>query len=106
MTGCRNCFWGTVVGLIIFAGLIAGCCDECKTPVEPTNPILGSWECVRYMMDDTPQPGNIGQLMTFYSDGTGGVGTPDSLITQPFTWVSTEEKVYLEVEADYIRWYE
>ncbi|MBU8923483.1 MAG: hypothetical protein KOO63_16835, partial [Bacteroidales bacterium] len=120
--------------------LIAGCCDECKTPVEPRDPLPGSWECVRYITNSVPQPGNIGQLMTFYSNGTGGVGTPDNLMMQPFTWVSAEEKVYLEVEemgiatgfnytisgdtlymdasasffggslmeieADYIRWYE
>ena len=96
MTGYRHRLWGAVIGLVIFAGLIAGCCEECKTPVEPTNPLIGSWECIKYILNDVENPSLIGTLMSFYRDGTGGIGTPEAPTAQEFTWVSSGEKVYVE----------
>ncbi len=84
----------------VLAGLLSGCCDECETPVSPvkTNPLIGSWECVRYLLDGESQTGMIGMLMTFNSDGKGGVGPPEDPYNQEFAWASLEEKVYVESE--------
>jgi len=84
-----------------FLVLVSGCCEDCECPTEPTpvNHLIGTWECVSYLLNGETQAQFIGSLMTFNRDGTGHTGVPGEEPVGEFTWSSTESKLFIEEES-------
>ncbi len=89
-----------LVGLLLFALLFAGACEEspcsCSDPEpEPPSQIIGSWECCFAEMNDTPRPEMIGVQLTFLEDGT--MTSPILTGTdETFTWGIVGDKLVLD----------